>query len=169
MIRRCSLWFVPLSLVALASGCGDSRYVTAEVQGTAVIGGNPVAAGTVTFTPVEADGSPRDGKSAVGVVQADGSFTLTTYEEGDGAIVGDHRVYYSSPEEFGPEIVDTEVGTDGQELAATSNAASSDPAIRLQVTESSSLVNVTSEEPNTVTVELENAPVEEEDDDEFSE
>lgn len=37
------------------------------------------------------------GKSAMGKVQPDGTFTLSTYAEGDGAITGRHRVRVMEP------------------------------------------------------------------------
>ena len=52
------------SLLAL-TGCGDST--TAEVSGTVKLGGNPVKAGGITFTPVDgktatAGGEIKDGR-----------------------------------------------------------------------------------------------------------
>lgn len=161
MFRRCSEWFglFPVLLV-VASGCGDTGYPTAEVQGKAVFDGTPVSGGTVTFTPVEADGAPRDGKSAVGTLQANGVFVLTTYQNADGAIVGRHRVDYSSPEEPSSESVDIEVNASGQEIATPGNAPKQETLIELRVAESSSIVNVASDKPNVIEIELERVSAE---------
>jgi hypothetical protein len=51
------------------------------------LNGKPLAeGGTVVFEP------EQRGKMAVGPIAADGTFELTTYQQGDGAIVGRHRV-----------------------------------------------------------------------------
>jgi hypothetical protein len=47
--------------------------------------------GKVMFAPV-AKGGLKAGRPAFGQVQPDGSFVLSTYREGDGAVVGDHWV-----------------------------------------------------------------------------
>lgn len=155
MSRCCSEWCVAVPVLALlAVGCGDSRYVTAEVHGRAVLDGNPVTAGTITFTPVETDGAPRDGKTAVGTLQSNGVFALTTYESDDGAIVGKHRVHYFPPEETTPETVNVEVDTEGQEIAAEVRQSEDSPIMELEVSESSRIVEVQSGGSNEIRIEL---------------
>jgi hypothetical protein len=51
--------------------------------------GRPVPNGTVSFIP---DG----GTVATGEIGPDGSYTLTTFRKGDGAILGMHRVVISA-------------------------------------------------------------------------
>ena len=78
-----------LSLVAfLCSGCGqpDDRLPTARVSGTVALDGQPLTAGNIMFFP------DSGGKHAVGMIGADGAFHLSTYESGDGAVVGKHKV-----------------------------------------------------------------------------
>ena len=58
---------------------------TAPVQGTVIYNGKPLPYGTVSF-------QPEAGLPAIGTIQSDGSFTLTTYSTGDGAIIGSHKV-----------------------------------------------------------------------------
>ena len=70
-------------LCAVAAGCGGPRL--GKVAGKVTVGGKPVTTGTIMFTPDE-------GPSAVGAIQPDGSYTLTTLKPGDGAVVGTHRV-----------------------------------------------------------------------------
>lgn len=48
--------------------------------------GTPLESGTVTFFPVSG------GKHAVGMISKGGAFTLSTFESGDGAIIGKHKV-----------------------------------------------------------------------------
>lgn len=75
-------------LVALIGFTGCSRgfkQETANVHGTVKLNGKPLTGGSVMFTP-------ETGRGAVGVIDAQGEFELGTYEPGDGAIVGKHKV-----------------------------------------------------------------------------
>ena len=75
-----------LACVLLVVGCGrGDRLETAEVAGTVTLDGEPVTQGTVLFTP-------EQGRVAKGEIRPDGSFSLGTYEDDDGAIVGKHQV-----------------------------------------------------------------------------
>lgn len=88
---------VAIALLLLA-GCGGHDLETARVTGTITLDGKPLPHGTITFTP-------KKGRSAIGTIQADGSFTLSTYEKvkGDGAIIGMHRVAVICEEEVAQE------------------------------------------------------------------
>jgi hypothetical protein len=80
------------ALVLLACwGCGDGGskpYVapTVPVKGKVTYKGQPVTAGNVMFEPIDI------GKEAFGKIQPDGTFTLTSFKDGDGAVKGVHRV-----------------------------------------------------------------------------
>lgn len=71
-------------------GCGGSadpnRPKTYPVSGTVTQGGQPVADAEVTFHLK--DGS----QGAIGVTDASGKYTLTTFTSGDGAVAGEHLV-----------------------------------------------------------------------------
>jgi hypothetical protein len=68
-------------------GCGPGRPATYPVRGTIVFAdGKPVAWGTVEFYSVE------DKIAARGQIQPDGTFKLSTYGDGDGAVAGRHLV-----------------------------------------------------------------------------
>jgi hypothetical protein len=69
----------------LLSGCGDDRPKTALVRGTVTYRNKPVPNGTIIFIPA-------DGTAATGTIGRDGSYTLTTFRQGDGAILGTHKV-----------------------------------------------------------------------------
>jgi hypothetical protein len=75
-----------LLLACTSAGCGSERAKTASVKGTVTFRGKPVPNGTVTFIP------SGPGPAATGEIQKDGSFTLTTYRPGDGAVLGTHKV-----------------------------------------------------------------------------
>lgn len=85
-----------LFLVAGIAGCGeDFRKEVAPVTGTVTCDGAPVTEGYVYFTPkLQPGADPKtSGKGASAYIQPDGTYTLTTYEEGDGAIMGEHVVH----------------------------------------------------------------------------
>lgn len=72
-----------LSLV----GCGSGREKTYPVEGLVVFkDGSHVKVGTVETK------SLRTGAQARGTIDKDGRFSLTTFEDNDGAVAGDHQV-----------------------------------------------------------------------------
>lgn len=88
---------VLLSLVAL-SGCGPDNPETATVHGKVTYNGQPVPGGGLTFAPVAETGSSESpGKPASAQIQQDGTYTLGTYGEADGAVVGKHKVTFQPP------------------------------------------------------------------------
>tara|TARA_R100001132_G_scaffold23821_1_gene22413 strand:- start:7875 stop:8318 length:444 start_codon:yes stop_codon:yes gene_type:complete len=77
-----------LLVMLLCYGCGqpDDRLPTARVTGTIAFDGTPLTSGNIMFFPVSG------GKHAVGMIGEDGAFHLSTYESGDGAVPGKHKV-----------------------------------------------------------------------------
>jgi len=73
--------------LAVHSGCGSKSEfpATVPVSGKVTYKGQPVAKGTVTF-------QPEGGQPATGALQPDGTFTLSTFAERDGALPGHHKV-----------------------------------------------------------------------------
>lgn len=131
---------VAVGMICL-TGCGPSRPATVAVEGTVTLDGNPVEGASVTFIP------GGDGKIAMGTTDASGKFTLTTYEPGDGAIVGTHKVTVrkTEGEEVESTAGDTEeggedlMGADTGEAAATwitpqkySNPATTDLTVEVK-------------------------------------
>lgn len=87
MLRHASL--VLSLLVTLAgSGCGG-RPALVPVSGTVLFRGQPVDGAQVSLL---APGAPRN---AAGMTDGAGRFTLTTFEPGDGALPGEHKVIVS--------------------------------------------------------------------------
>ena len=79
----------PLLLLALAAGlvaggCGGNPSV-GRVRGQVTWQGKPVSQGRITFYP-------EAGRAATGVIQSDGTYTVTTFTSDDGALLGRHRV-----------------------------------------------------------------------------
>ncbi len=81
---RLSIGTIILLVLVSSSGCSD-RLKTYPVQGRVQFpSGAPVRVGTVELK------SQEHGVQARGTLETDGSFSLTTYEEDDGAVAGTH-------------------------------------------------------------------------------
>ena len=81
--------------VATMAGCGSGleEFPVAPATGVVLCGGDPISSGRVQFSPKQPDPDAIEaGKPARGVIGPDGTFTLSTYERGDGAVVGVHSV-----------------------------------------------------------------------------
>jgi len=92
----------PLALaVCLGCGGGNDAYKTVAVSGVLTCQGNPVPGVQVIFSPQPGEGRSEamPGKSAGGLTDAEGKFTLSTYEVNDGAIVGKHTVTIIVPDD----------------------------------------------------------------------
>jgi hypothetical protein len=76
--------FVSLAACGVC-GCSKSGLETAKVRGTVKFNGGPVKKGTVMFVP-------EAGRAGHGVIQQDGTFYVTTYHDGDGAVVGENKI-----------------------------------------------------------------------------
>jgi hypothetical protein len=90
-MRRGGVWLVACCvLFAACSGCGsksDSYSApTVPVKGKVTYKGKPLTQGEIVFEP------DSGGREAHGPIQPDGSFELTTNKQGDGTVVGTHRV-----------------------------------------------------------------------------
>jgi len=88
MNRNVVIAFVPLAAVGmmLAAGCGPNRPQTAKVVGRVTYQGKPVAEGRIVFQPED---GRRPASASIG---PDGSYRLTTFDSGDGALPGKHKV-----------------------------------------------------------------------------
>jgi len=88
--RRSSLFAVGLVALGVCACSGDKRTPTYPVTGQVLDGSKPVANATVILHPVSEVGA--DVVKPRGITQADGTFTLTTYDGNDGAPAGEYRV-----------------------------------------------------------------------------
>jgi hypothetical protein len=89
--RRVAL-SLTLAGALIAVGCAKSPYELAPVVGVVQIEGRPFSEGKVMFAPIARGRDRKAGRPAFGRLAADGSFSLTTNEPGDGAVVGEHWV-----------------------------------------------------------------------------
>src|SRR5262245_50413981 len=86
-----------LAAAMLATGCGDGHIPTYPVKGKLTYqDGSPVSAAVITFQPTDPPAGSKP-LPARGVVQDDGTFELTTFTTGDGAVAGHHRVTVMEP------------------------------------------------------------------------
>jgi len=86
--RQSTLPGLCIGLVFLSSlaGCRPAHELeTAPVRGTVALDGKLMSGGSVIFVP-------ERGRGATGSIAADGTYTVGTYEEADGAVVGRHKV-----------------------------------------------------------------------------
>jgi hypothetical protein len=83
--------------IFLISGCGGDSSLpkTAKVKGTVTYKGKPLAGGQISFIPEAGSEAAKNGQPASGQINADGTFTLTTFNTGDGALLGAHKVIVS--------------------------------------------------------------------------
>lgn len=75
-----------ICLTALIVGCSNGNMKTAVVKGKITFNGKAVPIGTISFVP---EGNKP---AATGQIQKDGSYELSTYGDGDGAVLGKHTV-----------------------------------------------------------------------------
>jgi hypothetical protein len=73
-----------VALVVVA-GCGDGRPTRVPVSGQVLIDGQPLKYGIIRFVPANA-------RPAGGKLDTEGRFSLTCFEENDGATLGTHRI-----------------------------------------------------------------------------
>jgi hypothetical protein len=77
------------------SGCGKAGPQTIDVRGTATSGGKPVEGGTIAFQPTKVlEGAPM--RPAIGQIEPDGTYSLTTFTKGDGVQPGEYQVAITS-------------------------------------------------------------------------
>jgi hypothetical protein len=95
--------FLRFAIVVLATsvlplvGCGSNRMKTAVVRDTLTYNGKPVPNGTISFIP-------ESGPTATGEIGSDGSYRLTTYRKGDGAVLGKHKVIVVAMEDMSGKL-----------------------------------------------------------------
>ena len=89
MFRSFCCLIAGLGILLLTIGCGPSRPAMVPVSGKVLYKGQPLEGATVAFIPV------GSGRPSTGTTDSEGKFTLQAFEEGDGAVIGNHAVTVS--------------------------------------------------------------------------
>lgn len=88
-------WFCAVVCAVACLGCGDGRPKRVPIAGKVMIDGKPLERGFIQV--VSADNRP-----ATGEIGRDGSFRLTTFDDNDGCVLGNHKVTVIANENQGP-------------------------------------------------------------------
>lgn len=72
------------AIAVILPGCSKEPKIV-PVSGVVLIDGEPVVHGDIQF-------APKGYRAAFGQLGPDGRFTLTTFKENDGAVIGEHQV-----------------------------------------------------------------------------
>lgn len=88
---RCLPCLAALLSVVLTTGCGDGLPKRVPVSGKVIIDGEPLTFGNIRFVP-------EGHRSSYGKLDSEGRFSLSCFDEGDGAVTGTHRVQISASE-----------------------------------------------------------------------
>lgn len=93
VLRAIACFMSGLLICTCLVGCGGGHELpTAPVRVVVTLDGKPVTKGGVQFYPTH-------GRHAKGSLAEDGTATLGTYKDGDGATIGQHRIAVVSVEE----------------------------------------------------------------------
>jgi|SRR5262245_11069900 len=100
-IDRCSflarLLCVCVSALGIVGCGGDGDFPTAKVTGKVICEGQPVPYVTVFFEPLQTGKTALVGRQGVAFAESDGTYSISTYGDNDGAVVGKHRVRVGPP------------------------------------------------------------------------
>jgi hypothetical protein len=98
---------IAVSLLLIIAGCARKGGMeTAPVSGKVTYRGKALPTGTVMFVPTE-------GPAATGEIGKDGTYKLTTYREGDGAVIGEHKVTITALQGMEGALPEVRSGTPG--------------------------------------------------------
>jgi hypothetical protein len=95
-----ALHAVLIAALSLLAGCNSGGdFPTATTRGRVICEGKPVPHVMVFFEPMESESSKSAivGRAGFAKAKEDGTFVLTTYDDGDGAVIGHHRVRVGPP------------------------------------------------------------------------
>ncbi len=105
-ILKAGIPILGLLIFVFQSGCNKSPFPVAKVSGTIrTEDGTMLQNGRITFTPLARNDAGLSGKSAFGSIR-DGKFVMSTYGDGDGAVVGQHSVLLQEAYQQDEEYVD---------------------------------------------------------------
>lgn len=108
-VRRMKWQLSALFSLVLLVGCGSAepdKKGTAPVTGKVTYEGQAVTGGTLLFSPIAEGSSNKSGKTGTATIKSDGTYVMTTYSEGDGAVIGQNRVLFNPPSPQAPSSTD---------------------------------------------------------------
>jgi hypothetical protein len=79
------------ALAASCAGCSESGPKLVKVRGKVTMQNRPLACGVLTFQPLE-NGKITTRRPSLGVIEADGTYRVSTFESYDGAMPGEYLV-----------------------------------------------------------------------------
>jgi hypothetical protein len=86
------------ALMMAWAGCSDGRPTRVPVSGRVLIDGQPLASGNIRF-------HSQSHRPASAKINPDGTFTLSTYEFGDGCVEGEHPVSINGSQLINPKTM----------------------------------------------------------------
>jgi hypothetical protein len=95
-LQSVSLCLLSVAALVLSAGCNHGRPVRVPVSGMVRIDGKPLSHGVIQFAPAGA-------RPSMGRLNAEGRFTLTCYETGDGVTLGTHKVVVDASQLIGED------------------------------------------------------------------
>ena len=104
----CFVLIAAMAVCLVQAGCRNNTPLpTASVSGTVKTeDGKVISNGRIMFGPLDANSDGLSGKLARGNIDENGKFVLTTYNNGDGAVVGRHRVALKELSNFDDELIE---------------------------------------------------------------
>lgn len=143
-LRSALRFFVPAIAATFGlAGCGGDEMKTAPVHGKVTFNGAPVPGGGLTFYPVGGEGEGQDlGKPASGSIQLDGTYTMMTYTEGDGVVIGKHRVAFTPPPPPGSEAAEVPEGAHAAAPPASPYAGAKPTTEEVEVKDGDNEINI---------------------------
>lgn len=126
-----------LVCVAMVVGCGPAadtsgRPATVPAGGTVTYKGEAVAGASVTLVP------EQGGKAAVGKTDANGKFSLMTFDPDDGAVPGTYKVTIVKRTEAPEEVSEDSEGTSAppaEDLLPTKYGSATESGLTAEVTD----------------------------------
>jgi hypothetical protein len=84
--------WIAAAILGSAAGCGNGYPKCAIVHGRVTYRGKPVGTGVVSFVRVDQAKTGGLVRPATGDLQADGSYEMKTFRDGDGVLPGEYAV-----------------------------------------------------------------------------
>ena len=90
-----ALYLMLIAWMTVMVGCGDGRPERVAISGRVLIDGKPLKLGYIRFVTEGA-------RPAWANIDPDGRFTLETFGDHDGAVLGTHKILVRASETLGP-------------------------------------------------------------------